>query len=182
MKRLIPIFLILLLMSVPAYADKKYSKEHIEKQKKALDELSKMWKARKALGVSGDHCIKENETSASICVEVAKADFDCNESLLGNYYDYCDASLIYNVETDYTGELDIDVGIKCKVTIKYEERNKFSLGGSVSGSEENSHKLTAYSDSFGNEMEYTLRFSLMAEPYKVKISSAKCEIESVKMN
>ena len=57
MKRLIPIFLILLLMSVPAYADKKYSKEHIEKQKKALDELSKMWKARKALGVSGDHCI-----------------------------------------------------------------------------------------------------------------------------
>ena len=65
MSRLISIFLILLVMSVPAYADKKYSKEHIEKQKKALAELNKMFKARKALGVSGDHCVKENVTSAS---------------------------------------------------------------------------------------------------------------------
>ncbi len=169
-------------MSVPAYADKKYSKEHIEKQKKALAELNKIFKARKALGVSGDHCVKENVTSASICVDVTKADLDCNESLLGNYYDYCDASLIYNVETDYTGELDIDVGVKCESIIKYEERNKFSLGGSVSSSEENSHKLTAYSDSFKNKMEFKLRFPFMAEPYKVKIGSAKCEIESVKMN
>ena len=31
-------------------------------------------------------------------------------------------------------------------------------------------------------MEFKLRFPFMAEPYKVKIGSAKCEIESVKMN
>ena len=147
-----------------------------------MEELRKIWKAGKALGVRGDHCIKENDTSASICIKVTNSDIGCHESFLGNYYEYCDASLTYDVRTDYTGDLDIDVGVKCKVTIEYKERQKFSLGGSVSDSEENSHKLTAYSNSFGNEMEYTLRFSLMAEPYKVKISSAECAIESVRIN
>ena len=134
---------------------------------------------RKAQGVSGDDCETEYKTNAEVCVKITGGDLDCNESYSGNYYRDCDVTLSYDIQTDYQGGAYLDVEVECRVEIEYKGRQIYSTQSDSSNQDE-SHSLYAHgSDS--ETMSFNFSFNSYKEITSVKISSAKCEIESVNM-
>ncbi|MFC1884766.1 hypothetical protein ACFL2O_08340, partial [Thermodesulfobacteriota bacterium] len=135
-------------------------------------------KKRKLQGVSGDDCETEYKTGAEVCVEITRADLDCNESFDGKYYRDCDVMVDYDVETDYKGGSSLDVEVECTVEIEYEGREIYRRSDSSYESE--SHSLYAH-DSESGTMSFNFSFSSFYEVIKVKITSAECKIESVEL-
>jgi hypothetical protein len=151
--------------------------EELQKQDALEQELLKRIRARKIRGVRGDDCQTEYRTNAQVCVEITGVNLDCNKSYSGNYYRDCDATVSYDVETNYSGGSYLDVEIECTVEIEYRGRQTYSTR-SDSGRKDESHTLYAHgSDS--ERMSFNFSFSFYQEVYSVRISSAKCEIESV---
>lgn len=153
------------------------TREELQKQKELEQAIFDKMQKRRLQGVSGDDCETEYKTNAEVCVQITGRDLDCSKSYSGDYYRDCDAVLSYDVETDYSGGSYLDVEVKCTVEIEYKGRQTYSTQ-SDSSSKDESHSLYAH----GNDSE-RMRFSFSLSSYKeitsVKISSAKCEIESV---
>lgn len=151
--------------------------QEINKQKELEKALAAEIQRRRAQGVSGDDCETEYKTNAEVCVEITSGDLDCNESYAGNYYRDCDATLRYEVSTDYSGGAYLDVEVECTIEIEYKGRETYSTQ-SDSASQDESHSLYAHgSDS--ETMNFNFSFSSYKEITSVKISSAQCEIDSV---
>jgi hypothetical protein len=134
-------------------------------------------KRRKAQGVSGDDCDTEYKTNAEVCVEITSGELDCNESYAENYYRDCDATLKYEVSTDYSGGAYLDVDVECSIEIEYEGRETYSTR-SDSASQDESHSLYAHG-SDNETLNFNFSFSSYNEITSVKISSAQCDIDSV---
>ncbi|WP_417438865.1 hypothetical protein [Idiomarina sp.] len=145
----------------------------IELEKAAIAEMQR----RRAQGVSGDDCDTEYKTNAEVCVEITGGDIDCNESYSGNYYNDCDVSLNYEVNTDYSGGAYLDVEVECTVEIEYKGRNTYSTQSDSSYGDE-SHDLYAH-DSDSETLNFNFSFGSYQEVTSAKISSAECEIDSV---
>jgi hypothetical protein len=112
-----------------------------------------------------------------VCVKITNVDLHCNKSFMGNYYGDCDATLSYNVETDYSGGSYLDVEVECTIEIEYKGRQTYFTQSDSDRTDE-SHTLYAYgSDS--ETKSFNFSFSPFTEVYSVKISSARCEIERV---
>jgi len=71
---------------------------------------------RRAQGVSGSDCKVEYKTNAKVCIDISGGDLDCNENYDGKYYNDCDMSLNYDIETDYKGGAYLDVDIMASTT------------------------------------------------------------------
>jgi len=155
------------------------TKEDIRKQKELEQAILKEIQRRKLQGVSGDDCETEYKTNAEVCVEITGRDLDCNESFAGNYYSDCDATIYYEIKTDYQGGSYIDVEVECRVEIEYKGRNTY-ITQSDSSYQDESHSLYAYGNDSGS-MTFDFSFSSFNEITSVKISSAECEIDSVEL-
>jgi len=155
------------------------TKAELQKQKELEQAVIEKMRKRRLQGVSGDDCKTEYKTNAEVCVDITGGDLDCNKSFSGDYYRDCDVVLNYDVKTNYSGGSYLDVEVECNVEIQYKGRETYSTQ-SDSSSKDESHNLYAH----GNESE-TMRFNFSFSSYKeitsVKISSAKCEIESVNL-
>jgi hypothetical protein len=81
------------------------------------------------------------------------------------------------VETDYSGGSYLDVEVECKVEIEYKGRQTYTTQSDW-GRKDESYTLYAHG-SESERMVFNFSFSSLAEVHRVKISSAKCEIESV---
>ena len=151
----------------------------IQRQKERAAAIALELQKRRAQGVSGDDCETEYKTNAEVCVEITGGDIDCNENYSGNYYNDCDVSLSYDVNTDYGGGAYLDVEVECTVEVEYKGRNTYSTQSDSSRDDE-SHSLYAHgSDS--ETLNFNFSFSSYQEIISAKISGAECEIDSVDM-
>lgn len=132
---------------------------------------------RKAKGVSGEDCDTEYKTNAQVCINVTNVSLNCNKSYAGEYYNDCDVSVSYNLETDYRGGAYLDVNINCSVEINYSGKEMLLTQSDSDNSSEN-HSLYAH-DSSGNSMDFNFSFSSFYEVTRVKVNSCSCKIESV---
>jgi hypothetical protein len=155
------------------------TKEEIQKQKELEQAIQNKIQRRKLQGVSGDDCKTEYKTNAEVCVRITGANLDCSKSYSGNYYNGCDVTLSYDVETDYRGRSYLHVEVECTVEIEYKGKQTYSTQ-SDSDRHDESHTLYAYG-SHSEMMSFNFSFSSYKEVNRVKISSAKCEIESVNL-
>jgi len=164
---------------------KSYSKcipmttEDLQKQKELEQALLKKMQRRKLQGVGGDDCETEYKTNAEVCVRITSVNLDCNESFEGDYYRDCDATIYYEVETDYQGGASIDVEVECRAEIEYKGRETY-ITQSDSSSQDESHTLYAY-DSDSDSMSFNFSFSSFKEITSVKISHTECEIDNVEL-
>ena len=153
------------------------TQKELAQQRKIQQEIAKKIQQRRLKRVSGDHCETEYRTNAEVCVKVMDASLDCNKSMLGEYYNDCDVSLDYIIETDYRGGSYLDVNVSCNVDIEYKGRKTY-ISQTDSSSEEESHSIYAYgSDS--NTLDFNYGFSSFDEVLNVKVTSYSCEIQSV---
>ena len=151
--------------------------QEIQKQKELEKALAAEIQRRKAQGVSGDDCETEYKTNSEVCVEITSGDLDCNESHEGNYYSDCDATLSYELSTDYSGGAYLDVDVECSIEIEYKGRETYSTQTDFASQDE-SYSLYAHgSDS--DAMSFNFSFSSYKEITSVKISSAQCKVDSV---
>jgi hypothetical protein len=153
------------------------TKEELQKQKALEEEFLKRMQESKMRGVTGDDCKTEYKTNAEVCVRVTGVDLNCNKNFLGNYYRDCDATLSYDVKTNYSGGSYLDVKVECTIEIEYRGRQTY-LTQSDSDRRDESHTLYAH-ESNSETMRFDFSFSSYKEVYRVRVSSAKCEIESV---
>ena len=151
--------------------------QEIQKQKEVEKAIRNEMERRILQGVSGDDCETEYKTGAEVCVEITGVDIDCNESYTGDYYQDCDLSLNYEVQTDYKGGSYIEVEVEGTVEIEYKGRQTYTTQ-SDSSYEDESHSLYAHG-SENETMSFNFSFSSFEEVTNVKIGSAECEIESV---
>lgn len=153
------------------------SDAEVKKQQELEQAILKQIQERRSRGVSGDDCETEYKTGAEVCVEVNNADLDCDESYMGNYYDDCEVTVYYELNTDYKGGSYLDVEVRCEAEIEYTGRNTYGWS-SESEYRDESHSLYAHgSDS--NTITLNFSFSAFEEVTNVKIDSVHCEIESV---
>jgi hypothetical protein len=149
----------------------------LQKQNALEQKILKKVQARQRIAARGGDCEIEYKTNAEVCVEINRVYLDCNKSFTGNYYRDCDATLNYDIETNYSGGSYLDVEVECRVEIEYKGRQTYTTQSDSSRRDE-SHTLYAYgSDS--ERMRFNFSFSSYNEITSVKISSAKCKIESV---
>ena len=153
--------------------------EELRKQKEREKALILEMQRRRAQGVSGDDCETEYKTGAEVCVGITGVDIDCNKSYAGEYYQDCDVTLNYEIQTDYKGGSYIEAEVECTVDIEYKGRNTYSTQSDSSNQEE-SHSLYAHGSDSGT-MYFNFSFSSFNEITKVEINSANCEIEDVNM-
>ena len=132
---------------------------------------------RRAQGVSGDDCDIEYKTNTKVCVEITGGNLDCNKSYSGNYYRNCDLSLNYDVQTNYQGKEYLDVKIECSVEIEYRGREIYSRR-SDSSYQVKSYNLYAHGSDYGT-MSFDFYFSRYKDVIRAKISSARCEVQSI---
>jgi len=149
-------------------------RRHREKKRAAIAEIQR----RRAQGVSGDDCETEHKTNAEVCVEITGGDLECDESYSGNYYDDCDASLSYDVDTDYSGGVELEVDVECSVEIEYKGSNSYSTDSDY---EDESHSLDAH-DSDSETLDINFSFGSYQEITSARISSAECEIDNVELD
>jgi hypothetical protein len=153
--------------------------KEIRKQKEFEQAVRNAMERRRLQGVRGDDCETEYKTGAEVCVAITGVDLDCNESFIGNYYQDCDVTLSYDLQTDYKGGSYIEVEVECIVEIEYKGRQTF-ITQSDSSNEDESHSLYAHGDE-SETMSFNFSFSSFNEITYVKISSAECEIEDVNL-
>jgi hypothetical protein len=152
------------------------SAQESQKQKEIDQVVNAKMKRRKAMAISGGDCKSEYKTNAEVCVEIGKVNIECNQSYADNYYRDCDVTLSYDVRTNYEGNAYLDVRVECKVEIEYKGRQTYSTQSDSSRKDE-SHSLYAHgSDS--ERLRFNFSFSSYREITNVRISSAKCEIDS----
>ena len=103
---------------------------------------------------------------------------DCSEDYSGNHYNRCDASLYYEMSTDYSGGAYLDVVVECIADIEYKTR----LSGARTDSSSDSKSFSIYAhgaetDSF----DASFSFGAYEEVYYVQISDARCEVKDVQL-
>lgn len=152
-------------------------KQEILKQKEVEKAIRNEMERRRIQGVSGDDCETEYKTGSEVCVEITQVNLDCDERYAGDYYQDCDVTLDYEVQTDYKGGSYIEVEVECTVEIEYQGRETYATQ-SDSSYEDESHSLYAHGSESGT-MSFNFSFSSFEEITNVKIGSAECEIESV---
>ncbi len=155
------------------------SQRELQRQKELMQALLAASQRRKDQGVSGDDCDREYKTNAEVCVKLTRGELDCNESYNGDHYRACDATINYNIETDYQGGSYIDADVECRVEIEYRGRGIYSTR-SDSGTRDESHSLYAY-DSDRERMVFNFTFGHYEEITSVKIASANCSIDSLNL-
>ena len=156
------------------------TQEEIKKRKALEAAVVAEMQRRRAQGVSGDDCEMEYKTNAEVCVEITGGDLDCSESYGGGFYRDCDATLSYEVETNYSGSAYLDVEVECTLEIEYKGWQTYSTQ-SDSSSQDESYNLYAHG-SDRDSINFNFSFSSYKEITSVKISSAECEIDSVNLH
>jgi len=136
-------------------------------------------KARRTKMLSGTNCDTEDKTGAEVCLHISDATLDCKKSYDGTYYRACDASVSYQLETDYKGRSYLDVAVECEVEIEYRGQNTYSRR-SDSNSDRKSHSLYA-NDSEHGEFDIDFSFSSYQEITQVKIENVTCKITSIEL-
>jgi len=102
---------------------------------------------------------------------------NCNESYAGSYYRDCDATINYEVTTDYSGDSCLDVEVECSMEIEYKGRQTYTTQ-TDSASQDASHTLYAHAGD-SESIDFNFSFTSYKEITIVTISSAQCEIDSV---
>ena len=156
------------------------SQRELQRQEELEQTFLAELQRRKYQGVSGDGCDREYKTNAEVCVELTRGELDCNESYNGDYYRDCDATINYNIETDYQGGSYIDADVECRVEIEYRGRGIYSTR-SDSGTHDESHSLYAY-DRDRERIVFNFSFGHYEEIISVKIASASCSIDSLSLH
>lgn len=113
--------------------------QEIQKQTALEQSILQKLKERRAQGIRGDRCETEFRTNAEVCVTLQRAELDCNQSYLGNYYNDCDATIRSDLETNYSGGSYLDVDVECRVEIEYHGRRS-CVAGTDSGRKDESRE------------------------------------------
>ena len=135
--------------------------------------------ARRASLASGNSCETESRSGAEICLSVSNVDFDCSKSSFGNFYDSCEATISYDLETNYRGRGYIDVEVECRVEIEYNGRGFYSSRSDSQTKDESSSLYANGSDS--ETLRFDFSFSSFEEVNRAKIISHRCEIDDVNL-
>jgi len=135
--------------------------------------------ARRARLAAGNSCETESRSGAEVCLSLVNVVLDCDKNSYSNYYNSCEATITYELDTNYKGRSYLDVEVECRVDIEYSGRG-FSSLRSDSQRKDESTSLHAG----GSESE-TLRFDFLFSSYeqvtRAVISSYKCEIDDVEL-
>jgi len=129
-------------------------------------------------GTGQQTCETEYKSGAKVCLSVGKPDLDCDENFDRTYYDSCEVTLNYDLQTDYRGQAYIDADVSCKVEVSYEPDQLYIKSDSDRSS--NSHSLYANGSDSGYA-DFSFQFSSFDEVRKVEIDSAECRIDSVNL-
>jgi hypothetical protein len=135
--------------------------------------------ARRASLASGNSCETESRSGAEICLSVSSVDFDCSKSSFGNFYDSCEATISYDLETNYKGRGYIDVEVECRVEIEYNGRGFYSSRSDSQNKDESSSLYANGSDS--ETLRFDFSFSSFEQVNRAKIISHRCEIDDVNL-
>ena len=179
MKITLTVLLALLLSFSSAYADKNYSKEYLDQQKRIWEVLEKVRRDTHARRSKGGDCKTVSE-GVEVCITGDGGEFDCKEDFRGNIFEDCDVNLEYGLHTYYEGGSTIDINVRCEVSIIY-KMGKWPYEKSDKDSRTASHSLGAY-DTSSNRMDFDFRFSTLSKVYDVNVSSTMCDITDVNLN
>lgn len=153
------------------------SRDELEEHERAIQLLLAEREARRG-GVSGDDCEREYDIDARVCVSVENASLDCDESYLDNFFNGCEVSVSYTLETDYEGDETIHLEVECEASISYEKGGAYPIHSSDSASEDEYHDLSEL-DSTYESMQISFDFSTFDEVRRVALRDIDCEIYSV---
>ncbi|MDP2602443.1 MAG: hypothetical protein Q8S00_07600 [Deltaproteobacteria bacterium] len=149
-----------------------------EQQRILEEKLRQRIAARQQRIAKGEDCQTEFKTNAEVCIVVSRASIDCNRSFLGSYYSDCDVTVNYDLSTNYAGGSSIHADVECKVELEYSGRSLY--GSSDSQRKSDTHDLFAHG-STSERFRYNFSFSSFQEVTRARITSARCEIESVQL-
>ncbi|WP_146022451.1 hypothetical protein [Pseudomonas sp. FW305-70] len=155
------------------------TQQEVSKQRELNKAIAAEIQRRKDQRVSEADCETEYKTNAKVCISISQASLDCNQSYSGDYYRDCDATLSYDLTTNYSGGAFLDVEVECTLDIEYKGRQTFSTQTDSESSDE-SHNLYA-NGSDSNSMDFNFSFTSYQEVISVKASSARCEINNVNL-
>ena len=133
--------------------------------------------ARRALLANGNSCKTEDKTGAEVCLKITNVNFDCSKSSYGNYYNSCEASINYELETNFKGRGYLDVDVVCRVEIDYSGKGFYSTKNNYITKEESSSLYANGTDS--EKLRFDFSFSNYEEVSRAKIISHKCEIDDI---
>jgi hypothetical protein len=133
--------------------------------------------ARRAALASGDSCETEHRSGAELCITVTDLEFNCSKSALDDHYNSCEARITYELETDYRGRGYLDVDVECRVEIGYSGHGFYSERTDSQREEESSSLYARGSDS--ETLSFSFSFSSFEEVRKARITSHRCEIDSI---
>ncbi len=93
--------------------------------------------------ITGDDCQWEYDSDSRVCLTITDTSFDCDETFDRTSYSSCEVGVEYSLETTYTGDDYLDVGVECSASIDYQERDSY-LSKSDSDNDDDSHSLYGY--------------------------------------
>jgi hypothetical protein len=135
--------------------------------------------ARRSSFASGNTCETEPKSGAEVCLSITNVDIDCSKSYTGTYYRSCDATVSYNLETDFKGRGYIDVDVECYVEIAYNRKNYVSSSNDSTTKDVSTSLYANGSDS--ESMDFYFSFSSYAEVNRVRVSSHRCKIDEISL-
>jgi len=135
--------------------------------------------AKRASLASGNSCETESRSGAEVCLSISNLNFDCSKSAFGNYYNSCEASISYDLETNYKGRGYLDVEVDCRIEIEYNGKGFYSTRSDSQTKDESS---SLYANGFDSEtIRFDFSFSSFEEVHRAKIVSHRCEIDAVNL-
>jgi hypothetical protein len=135
--------------------------------------------ARRSSLLSGDTCEAEPKSGAEVCLNVTNLDFDCSKSSFANYYNSCEATVSYELETNFKGRGYLDVDVECNVEIEFSGKGILSTR---TDSETNDESSSLYANGSESEtLQFDFSFSSFEEVNKARIVSHRCEIDEINL-
>ena len=113
-----------------------------------------------------------SERGAEFSIRVNDADLNCREGF-SNGYDHCDVEVHYIITTNYNGNNDPSVRVRCEAEVAYTDET----GWRGSKSEDGSKSFYVYGQSYRGEMDIDISFYDSAT--RVSLTDVTCRVVSV---
>jgi hypothetical protein len=146
-----------------------------KKEKAVLAEIS----ARRSALQAGNSCEVEHKTGADVCLKISNITFDCDKSSYKNSYDSCEATISFDLETNYKGRGYLDVEVECRLEIEYSGKGFYSSRNDSARKDESYSLYANGTDS--DRLRFDFSFSSFEEVNRAKISSHRCEIDDINL-
>jgi hypothetical protein len=109
---------------------------------------------------------------AEFSIRVTNTDLNCREGFDGGF-DSCEIEIDFAVTTNYNGNDDPNVQLRCEIEVSYEDKSGFE----GTKSEDDSKSISMYDQNYTGSMEIDVSFYEAAR--RVRLTEAACRISSV---